>query len=139
MVRCSDHDADHCQWLVEQGRGGLMEKEKVGALLCDEDKDGNCVLSLSDFDVQIEAAMWNVEATSKIAHLMSTDFVQWLISQATEGKWSKEEVGNIVCRKNADNQLILATLDEETKKKVAVFNKTETCSAAPYLDTDFLE
>ena len=30
VVRCLVHDADHCQWLVEQGRGGQMEKEEVG-------------------------------------------------------------------------------------------------------------
>ena len=44
-----------------------------------------------------------------------------------------------MCRKNRDNQLILATLDEETKKQVAVFNKAKTCSSAPYMDADFLQ
>ena len=29
-VRCSVHDADHAQWLVEQGREGKMEKENAG-------------------------------------------------------------------------------------------------------------
>ena len=29
VVRCSVHDADHGQWLVEQGREGNMEKEEV--------------------------------------------------------------------------------------------------------------
>ena len=58
MVRCSVHDADHAQWLVEQGREGKMEKEKVGALLCEEDKEGSCLLSLSDTVDQIEAAVW---------------------------------------------------------------------------------
>ena len=80
-----------------------------------------------------------MEATSKIAHLLSTDFIQWLISQANEGNWSKEDVGSIVCRKNADNQLILATLDEKTQKQVAVFNKVKTISAVPYMDADFLQ
>ena len=139
LVRCSVHNADHGRWLVEQGRGGYMEKEKVGALLCEEDKEGRCFLSLSDIDIQIEAAKWNKEATSKIAHLMSVDFVQWLIQQANEGNWSKEEVGSIVCRKNVDNQLILATLDEETKKQASVFNKEKTITAVPYMDADFLQ
>ena len=117
-----------------------MEKEKVGALLCEEDNDGNCLLSLlSDIDVQIEAAEWNAEATSKIAHLLITDFIQWLIQQANEGKWSKEDVGSIVCRKDADNQLILATLDEKTRRQVAVFDKAKTCSAVPYLEANFLQ
>ena len=139
VVRCSVHDADHAQWLVEQGREGKMEKEKVGALLCEEDKEGSCLLSLSDSDIQIQAAMLNPETTSKIAHMLSSDFIQWLISQANEGNWSKEEVGSIVCRKNRDNQLILATLDVETQKHAAVFNKAKTISAVPYMDADFLQ
>ena len=101
----------------------MMEKMKVGSLLCEEDNEGSCLLSFSDSDAQVEAAVWNVEVTSKVAHMLSSDFIQWLISQANEGKWSKEEVSSIVCRKNADNHLVLATLDEETKKQVAVFNK----------------
>ena len=139
VVRCSVHNAVHAQWLVQQGREGLMERETAGALLCEEDKGGSCLLSLSDIDVQREAAVWNVEATSKIAHLLSRDFIQWLISQANEGKWSKEEVGSILCRKNADNHLVLATLDEEAQKQVAVFNKSKTCSAAPFMEADFLQ
>ena len=30
VVRCSVHDADHAQWLVEQGRERKMEKENAG-------------------------------------------------------------------------------------------------------------
>ena len=30
LVRCSVHDADHAQWLVEQGREGKMGKEEAG-------------------------------------------------------------------------------------------------------------
>ena len=116
----------------------LRKVYKVGALLCEEDKDGSFLLSLSDSDVQLEAAVWNLEATSKIAHMMSADFVQWLISQANEGNWSKEDVGSIVCRKNGDNQLILATLDKETQKQAAVFNHAKTCNAVPYMEDDFL-
>ena len=108
-------------------------------LLCEEDKEGSFLLSLSESVVQLEAAVWNVEATSKIAHMLSADFIQWLISQANEGNWSKEEVGSIVCRKNVDNQLILATLDKETQKRVAVFNKAKAISAVPYMDADFLQ
>ena len=139
VFRCSVHDADHAQWLIEQGREGKMAKEKVGGLLCEEDKGGSFLLALSDSDVQREAARWNVEATSKIAHLMSVNFVQWLISQANEGNWSKEKVASIVCRKNVDNKLILSTPDEETKKQVAVFNREKTISAVPYMDADFLQ
>ena len=139
VIRCSVHNADHAQWLVEQGREGMMEKMKVGALLCEEDNEGSCLLSFSDSDAQVEAAVWNAEATSKIAHLMSENFIQWLISQANEGNWSKKDVVSIVCRKNADNQLILVTLDKNTKKQAAVFDKAKIVSAVPYMDTDFLQ
>ena len=86
MVRCSVHDADHGQWLVEQGREGDMEKERVGDLLFEEDKEGACLFSLSDTSFQIVAAEWKREAAVKIAHMMSLDFIQWLIKQANEGK-----------------------------------------------------
>ena len=122
VLRCSVHDSLHGQWLFEQGRDGHMQKERVGALLCEEDKKGHFLLALSNIGVQTEVARWNKGATSKIAHMMSAGFVQWLISQANEGNWAKEDVGSIMCKKNAENQLIMATLDDETQKKVAVFN-----------------
>ena len=58
LLRCSIHDAVHGLWLVDQARDGRIEKEKVGALLCEEDKDGSCLLSLLDTDVQQEVATW---------------------------------------------------------------------------------
>ena len=79
-----------------------MEKEEVGALLCVEDKEGSSLLSLSDLENQTESAEWNREATIKIAHKMSPDFLQWLIEQADEGNWSKEDVDSIICRKDGD-------------------------------------
>ena len=71
--------------------------------------------------------------------MLSTEFIQWLISQAKEGNWSKEEVASSVCRKNADNQLVLATLDEEHQRQAAVFDNEKTISAVPYMDVDFLQ
>ena len=59
LLRCPTHDAIHAKWLVEQGREELISKEKVGALLCEEDKDGSCLLSLLDTDAQQEVATWN--------------------------------------------------------------------------------
>ena len=42
-------------------------------------------------------------------------------------------------RKNAENQLVMATLDEETQKQVAVFDRAKTCSIIPFMDKgDFL-
>ena len=115
-----------------------MALENVGTLLCEQDNQGSFLLPL--LDKPRGAATWNKKATSKIAHLMSLDFVKWLIKQAEEDKWSKEDVGSVVCRKNSDKQLILALLDEETQRRVAVFNKTKTCSAVPYMDEgEFLQ
>ena len=79
IVCCSVHDAEHAQWLVEQGRDGQMEQKKVGALLCEEDNEGSCLLSFADFETQLEASVWNADTTSKVANMLSTDFVQWLI------------------------------------------------------------
>ena len=131
--------SDYVQWLVQQALEGNWEKEDVVSIVCRSNKDNQLVLATLDFDTQKQAAVLNKEKTSEVAHLMNADFVQWLIEQANEEKWSKEDVGNIVCRKNADNQLILATLDEKTQKQVAVFNKAKTCLAVPFMDTDFLQ
>ena len=70
---------------------------------------------------------------------MSADFVQWLIQEANRGYWPKEDVDSIVWKMNADRQLVLATLDKETQKQVAVFNKAKTCSAVPYMEAKFLQ
>ena len=54
-------------------------------------------------------------------------------------EWSKEEVGRIACKKNNSNILILTTLDNETKREVATYNKKLTLSALPYMDEDFIK
>ena len=88
------------------------------------------ILSFLDKDGQKEVSSWNQNETKKIAHLLSSEFVQWLLQQALEGKWKKEDVANIVFRENAKDQLVLATLDEETLKQVAQFNKERTIKVA---------
>ena len=35
--------------------------------------------------------------------------------------------------------MILATLDKELQRQASVFNKEKTCSAAPYMEADFLQ
>ena len=88
----------------------------------------------------LPVALWSLEETNKSAHLLSIEFIQWLITQAKEDKWSKEEVGNILFRKTTSNHLIIATmLDNETKQEVATYNKKLTISALPYMDADFIE
>ena len=129
------------QWLFDQGRKGLMKQDEVGALLCEEDTEGNFLLLLSPLDDQKEAAIWNMEATSRIAPMLSADFIQWLIRQAVsmQGKWSKEDVGSIVCRENGNNELILATLDDETQKQVAEWNREATNRIAGFMNADFIQ
>ena len=137
LLRCSVHDADHAQWLVEQAREAKMEKENVGAFLCEEDNKGTFLLSLLDKDVQKEVSPWNRNRTNKIAHLLSSDCVQWIVQQALEGNWDKEDVVGIVCRKNRDHTLVLATLDFETQKQVAMLNQEKTTEVAHLLSSEF--
>ena len=139
VVRCSVHDADHSQWLVEQGRKGFLEKKKVAALLCEEDNRRSLLLSLLDTNSQQEVAVWNRQEVGKIAHLMDSDFINWLIQMADKGQWSKEDVGNIVCRNYIDGQLILATLDQNTQRQAAGFAKEETSKVAHFLGAEFVQ
>ena len=139
VVRCSVHDADHSQWLVEQGRKGFLEKKEVAALLCEEDNRRSLLLSLLDTNSQQEVAVWNRQEVGKNAHLMDSDFINWLIQMADKGQWSKEDVGNIVCRNYIDGQLILATLDQNTQRQAAAFAKEETSKVAHFLGAEFVQ
>ena len=53
-----------------------------------------------------EAAVHNQEKTNEVAHLMDLKFFHWFIQQAIESDWSKKDVGNILCTKIEDDQLI---------------------------------
>ena len=139
LLRCATHDAIHIKWLLEQEREGHISKEKVGAYLCQEDKDGSCLLSLLDIDVQEEVATWNREAAEKIAHKLSLDFVQWLIEEAREGKWDKEAIGSIVWRKNKDDIVIFSLLDLEAQKELAYWNQEETIKNAHLTSLPFIQ
>ena len=138
-LRCATHDLENAKWLVEQGREELISKEKVGALLCEEDNKESFLLSLLDADVQQEVATWNREATEKIAHKLSLEFVQWLIKEAREGKWDKEEVGSIVCRENKEGAVILSLLDFETQRELAEWNRGKAIEAAHLLGPNFVD
>ena len=71
-----------------------------------------------------------LENTSEIAHL--------LVQMASEGKLEKEDVSTILCSKDRDNRLILATLDEEPQRIAAAFNKTKTCLSLAFMGNEFL-
>ena len=125
---------DFIQWLIMLAKEDKWPNEEVGSIVWRENRDGTVILSLLGCETQKQVANWSPEETKTNAHLMGTNFVEWLIHMALEENWPKEDVGSIVCSKNADNQLILATLNEETQKEVAVFNKAKTCSALPYME-----
>ena len=127
------------QWLVLEASSSRWSKEDVGSIVFRENRDNQLILATLDKETQKQAAAFNKEKTLEVAHLLNAEFVLWLIEQAKEGNWSKEDVGSVVCRENRDNRLILATLDEETQKQAAAFNKAKTCSAVPYMDADFLQ
>ena len=93
-----------------------------------------------DFETQKQVAIFNQEKTTEVAQLLGSEFHHWLIQQTLEGKWSEEDVVSIVCRKNKENQLVMATLDEATQKQAAVFSKEKTCSIVSYMEDegDFL-
>jgi len=139
FLRCTTHDAVHNKWLVEQGRREQIPKEKVAALLCEEDKDGSCLLSLSDVDVQQEVASWNRGATEKIAHKLSSGFVQWLIKQGMDGHWEGKELGSFVWRKNTEGTVIFYLLSFETQKVVATWNPEAFEKVAHRQSFDFVQ
>ena len=126
------------RWLINQAKEDKWSKEEVASIAWRENKDGALIISQLDFETQTQMAFWNQEGTNKNAHLLSLDIIQWLITQAKEDKWSKEEVGSIICRKNKMNQLLFKMLDKEVQKEVALFNPAMTCSALPFIEEHFL-
>ena len=84
-------------------------------------------------------AVLDHEKTIEVAHLMSSEFHHWLVQQALEGEWEKEDVADIVCRENAENQLIMTTLDFEIQKHAAVFNQEKTTEVAHLMSPHFVQ
>ena len=100
LLRCPTHDVANSTWLVEQGREGLIPKGKVGAYLCQEDKDGSCLLADLNVDLQQEVAAWNPEAAEKVAHKLSLEVLQWLIKQRMDGHFEGKEIECVVWKEN---------------------------------------
>ena len=110
------------QWLITQAKENKWSKEEVASIAWRENKDGALIISQLNFETQTEVAFWGPKETNKNAHLASLEFIQWLVTQAKEDKWSKEEVTSIIFRKNKKNQLVLKILNKEVQKEVALFN-----------------
>ena len=103
------------------------------------DEDGVILLSRLQLKSQQEVAAWNKEATLKIVHKMSTEFLDWAINEAQQGRWNGEALGAAFCELDEEGRLKLATVPEEQQKRLAVLNKTSTCLSAPMLESTILE
>ena len=99
LLRCPTHDVANSKWMVEQGREGRIPKDKVGAYLCQEDKDGSCLLADLNVDLQKEVAAWNAEAAEKVAHRLSLEILQLLIKKRISGHFEGKELEYIVWKK----------------------------------------
>ena len=136
---------DFIKWLIAQAEQGEGKKESVGSIIWRENKkkrkgrkeQGQVIFTLLDFETQKQVALWSLEDTNRNAHLISRDFVKWLVQMALEDRWPQEAVGSIVCKVDKNNQVILATLDFETQKQVAAFNQKETNQVAHLMSPDF--
>ena len=89
IIRCSTHDAEHARWVVEQARLGELDKEKVGAFLCEPDYDKRAfLLSLLDVEIQKEVSPWNKNKTLEVVpYLDEGDFLPWLYHEAVDKRF----------------------------------------------------
>ena len=65
-----------------------MDKEKVGAFLCEPDNKGAFLLSMLDVEIQKEVSLWNkTKALEVVSYLDEGDFLPWLYQEAVDGRW----------------------------------------------------
>ena len=138
LLWCSTHDLANSKWLLQQGREGKIPKNKFAAYLCQEDKDGSCLLADMDVDLQKEVAAWNLEAAEKIAHRLSLEVLQWLIKQRMDGHLESKELGQVVWKKDKEGAVAISRLDFETQKQVALWSPEETSKNAHLASQDFI-
>ena len=92
------------------------------------------------FDNRIDPWLEDADGKSAVDILQETkEGAHLLVHLASEGRLEKEDVGTIMCSKNGDNSLILATLDEEPQRIAAEFNKNKTCLSLAYMGDEFLK
>ena len=117
LLRCSVHDADHAQWLVEQAREGQMEKEKVGALLCEEDNKRSVLISLLDEETQRQAATFNKTKTCSAVTYMEYegDFLPWLYEEAEKGEWDQKMVFAALAKEEVDGKTVIVARRKKGK------------------------
>ena len=122
--------------MVEVAKEYHKEKDRVHALLCEEDDEKNIVLSRLSFKTQQEVVFWNQDRTNQIAHKISKDLLQCLIQAANKGNWNGEGLGGAFLQLNSDNKLKLTTVDAELQKQLIVLNKIKACSSVPLIENN---
>ena len=106
--------------LVERVKTKQLFQKEALKLLIPVDKKGKNLFQ------RATRSNWGVIAEWMDVDEFNQHFFKWMLDEFNESRWTKEDVGNLVCRTNMYNQLILATLDEETQKKLAMINKEST-------------
>ena len=122
LLRCSVHDADHAQWLGEQAMEGQLEKEKVGALLCEEDNKRSVLISLLDEETQRQAATFNKTKTCSAVTYMEYegDFLPWLYEEAEKGEWDQKMVFAALAKEEVDGKAVIVARRKKGKTFVNI-------------------
>ena len=142
------HEA--CSWMIERAstatdlerfvtwvRDGDWEDKDMGRRLLMSNKQGVAALSLLDFQTQQEVALWNKEATAQAAHLMPAQFIDWLVEEARQDKFTKEDVGGGLNIENKDGVTALSLRDVQSQREVALWNKKATTMSIHLMPLDF--
>ena len=130
---------DFIRWIVREASKEKLDKKKVGKMISGKNKDGTIILALLDPEKKQEVAEFNREAVLNVAHLMDRRFIEWLLKEATEGRWDKKTVGKVVNRKCKDGSVVLSILDKVKQREGAVLNKEATLNVAHLMEMDFIE
>ena len=92
------------------------------------------------FDNRADPWLKDADGKSPVDILQKTkEGAHLLVHMASEGRLEKEDVGTMMCSKNGENSLILATLDKEPQRIAASFNKNKTCLSLAYMGDEFLK
>ena len=148
LLRCSTHDAQHAKWLFKKGTEcdmtsnknditGSWGKEEIAKIIWKADDTEAPLAALLDFEEQKEVAYWQTDMTNKTAHQMDQGFIQWLLEEASEGRWDQKRASQIAWKEN-NKVLNVSLLDLETQKKFAYWNQEETNRNAHLAGEDFV-
>ena len=80
--------------------------------------------------------MWDQKAISQALLKISSELLQWILPQADEGNFDKDELASAVCDKSPGKRPTLPLFEEDTQKKLAVMNKTKTCQIILWLSSN---